>query len=376
MKVEQKIWTQQHKWSSIHGGTTPINPNLVLYFGKREVLLSHKIYEDLKKNYPNAHILGCSTGGEISGSETYDDSACSMAMEFEHTQLKTSKFQIDGDSYEVGIKIAQELNQPGLKAIFTLSDGLEVNGSEFVRGIKSIVGKEISISGGLAGDGDKFKETIVGCNESPQRKTIAAVGFYGDRCRIGTGSGGGWKPFGPERLITKSKGNILYELDNKPALSLYKQYLGDKASQLPASALLFPLAIRPENYNGLTVRTILSVNEDDQSMTFAGDVPQGYVAYLMNSNAQKLVQGAEDAAQLAIIEGYENSQVSILISCIGRKLLLGQRIGDETEAVQNSMGTAIPQIGFYSYGEISPHAETGWCELHNQTMTITNIAEV
>ncbi len=374
MKVERKLWSKIKGWSFPLGKVSPLKASLVLYFGKREVLEKVKIYETLKDHYPNAHIMGCSSGGEIFGAEVHDGCITSMAIELEHTPIEVYATDMKNDSFEVGVEIAQKLLKPDLKGIFTLSDGITMNGSDFVRGISSIVGKNIPITGGLAGDGDQFKETIVGCDSAPQSKKVAAVGFYGDRCHIGFGSIGGWSTFGPQRLVTRSEGNILYELDNKPALDLYKRYLGEMASQLPSSALLYPLAIRPEDEIGLTVRTILSVNEDNQSMIFAGDIPQGHVAYLMKGNRDDLVDGAADAAHSALIP--ERDQLAILVSCIGRKLLMGQRIGDEVEAVQGVMGASTPQIGFYSYGELSPHEETGICELHNQTMTITTLTEV
>lgn len=376
MKVEQKIWMQDKGWNSIHGQIDPQKANLVLYFGDRNALIQTKIYEILKTDYPNGHIVGCSTGGEIIGPEVHDGAITTIALELEQTAIKVCKFDINNNSLEAGINVAKHLNQSDLRWIFTLSDGMSMNGTDFVRGIASIIGKDIPVTGGLAGDGDKFQETIVGCDDIPKSKQVVAVGFYGDKLRVGVGSMGGWSSFGPERLVTRSEGNTLYELDGKPALDLYKKYLGDMAHKLPSSALLFPLAISKKNSVGLTVRTILSIDESKQSMTFAGDIPQGYTASLMKGNSNSLVFGAENAAQSAFIPNCKNDQLAILISCIGRKLLMGQRVGDEVEAVQGVMGQSTPLIGFYSYGELSPHDETGFCELHNQTMTITTLSEI
>ncbi|MCZ7642975.1 MAG: FIST C-terminal domain-containing protein [Pseudorhodoplanes sp.] len=197
--------------------------------------------------------------------------------------------------------------------------------------------------------------------------------------RIGHGSASGWDEFGPRRSITRSQGNVLHELDGRPALDLYMRYLGEEAAKgLPGTALLFPLKVfdpdRPEHD---IVRTVLSVDRDNGTMTFAGDLPQGWTAQLMRGSFDRLAQGAGDAARQAAdgLNGSRGDKVAVLVSCIGRRLLMGQRTLDEIEAVGTEFGPDVAQIGFYSYGEISPHWQTGLSELHNQTMTVTTLAE-
>ncbi|MEM1182717.1 MAG: FIST C-terminal domain-containing protein, partial [Acidobacteriota bacterium] len=247
---------------------------------------------------------------------------------------------------------------------------------ELVRGLSSVIREEIPITGGLAGDADRFETTYVACNGAPESHLVAGIGFYGDAVDIGFGSFGGWDAFGPTRRITKAEDNVLYELDGKPALSLYKQYLGDQADHLPGSALLFPLSIyRDGEEDRQLVRTILSIDEDEQSMTFAGDIPVGHSAQLMMANFDRLVDGASEAARRITRSEQERTQLAVLISCVGRKIVLGQRTCDEVENVQEVLGEGTHQIGFYSYGEISPQRTMGHCELHNQTMTITLLSE-
>ncbi|RJQ51925.1 MAG: hypothetical protein C4530_19405, partial [Desulfobacteraceae bacterium] len=187
---------------------------------------------------------------------------------------------------------------------------------------------------------------------------------------------GGWDPFGPERLVTRSKGNVLYELDGQSALELYKRYLGEHAKELPASGLLFPLNMRTAESDSGVVRTILAVDEADQSMTFAGDVPEGAHVRLMKANFDHLVDGAIGAAQTSYEAiGSRSPELAILISCVGRKFILKQRVEEEVEGVQEVLGADTVLTGFYSYGEICPSAPRANCELHNQTMTITTFAE-
>jgi len=325
--------------------------------------------------------MGCSTAGEIHGCEISDDSLVVAAVRFEQTPIRTAEAAVQSpqDSYNAGCAIATQLKQPSLRGVLVLSDGLNVNGSELVKGLNDTLGEGVVVTGGLAGDGIHFKRTWVLKDRTPHSGYVTAIGFYGDHVRLGHGSKGGWDKFGPERLVTKSTGNILYELDGRPALQLYKEYLGDRATGLPATGLLFPLAIRTSQSDGkMLVRTILAVDEATQSMTFAGDIPEGVFAQLMRANFDRLIQGASEAATLTAnnhIGSHATSPtLSIAISCVGRRLVLGERTEEEVEATLEILPKDSKQIGFYSYGEISPYA-SGACDLHNQTMTLTTITE-
>jgi hypothetical protein len=258
-----------------------------------------------------------------------------------------------------------------------LSDGLNVNGSQLVAGFNEVLNGTAVVTGGLAGDGDRFQRTWVLSGSTPLSNQVVAVGFYGDRIRIGHGSRGGWDIFGPERRVTASEGNVLRELDGQPALDLYKEYLGELAAGLPATALRFPLALRANaDDKKRLVRTILGVNEDEGSLTFAGDVPEGFLAQLMRTNLDRLVDGAEAAAEMTQNRGADGeTTLAVAISCVGRRMVLGERAEEEVEVTLDELPDSTQQIGFYSYGEISPFA-SGTCDLHNQTMTLTTIHEV
>lgn len=112
-------------------------------------------------------------------------------------------------------------------------------------------------------------------------------------------------------------------------------------------------------------------------MTFAGDIPQGSYVRLMKANFERLVDGATGAANMSTQSiGSFTPELAILISCVGRKLVLKQRVEEEVESVKQALGEKTVITGFYSYGEICPVAPTEkQCELHNQTMTITIFAE-
>jgi hypothetical protein len=378
MKIEQTSWTNGKRWQSDIPQALSETAQLVLVFGGTSNLSEQESLRAIKQAYPNAHILGCSTAGEICGTQVLDDSLVITAVAFEHTRLKGTQIELSevANSFQAGEQLAASLDKDGLIHVFVLSDGLKVNGSDLVRGLVNHLPAEVAVTGGLAGDGARFGQTLTFFNSDPDQGKIAVLGFYGNRLKVGYGSMGGWDPFGPERLITRSEGNVLYELDGQSALKLYKKYLGDYAADLPASGLLFPLSLRTKEGEPGLVRTILAVSEEAQSMTFAGDVPQGNYARFMKANFERLIDGAIGAAQTTTeFVGPSSPDLAILISCVGRKLVLKQRVEEEVESVRDVLGQHTVLTGFYSYGEIAPFMPSVGCELHNQTMTITTFLE-
>lgn len=381
MRSHLLSWRQGSGWSA--GADAPEHVQLVLYFGSRGDLEDEQRYLELRARFPDAHIVGCSTGGQIRGDAVFDDEIAAVALSFRATRLKLASEDVAaaGFSRRAGEALGRKLAAEDLSAIFVLSDGLNVNGSDLVAGIAGVVGSAVPVTGGLAGDGPRFQATLVGADCPPRDHLVAAVGFYGDAVQIGFGSAGGWDVFGPRRRVTRSSGNVLYELDGEPALDLYERYLGEEdAKGLPSTALLFPLRVyEPDRPDHDIVRTILSIDREARSMTFAGDVPEGWVAQLMRGHFDRLAAGAATAARKAVgdnpVHHPDGEQVALLVSCIGRRLLMGQSTADEVEATAPELGENVKRIGFYSYGEISPHAVSGFCQLHNQTMTITTISE-
>ncbi len=376
MHIEQRIWNQVGGWSRAE--EQPLaKVNLVMVFGSTSALLQLEPLAKLRALYPGARLVGCSTAGEICGTRVLDDSIVATAVAFEGTQIRCVQTSLGGRSLsrEAGARLALQLPPEELVHVFVLSDGLAVNGSELVKGLVGGLPAGVGLTGGLSGDGARFERTLVCLDGKPLEGEVIALGLYSKRLKVGCGSMGGWDPFGPERLVTRSAANVLHALDGESALGLYKQYLGDHASGLPGSALLFPLAVRIDGAPAV-VRTVLSIDEAAQTMTFAGDVPEGAHARLMKANFDRLIDGANSAARTSFVGfGVESPELAILISCVGRKLVLKQRIEEEVESVREVLGPSTAMTGFYSYGEISPFNADARCELHNQTMTITTFSE-
>jgi len=361
-------------WDFTETEGNSIDYQIILVFGPRELLQESGWFQSLRKRFLKADIISLSTAGNIQEEEVSDDHLVGTLLFFEKTRIKTTMSNIGSleSSFEAGRNLGAMLQKEDLSHVMVFSEGIKVNGSELVSGLNTVV--SVPITGGLAGDASRFEKTLVGLNSLPQEGNIVGIGFYGDELLVGYGHFGGWDPFGPERKVTRSDHNVLYELDGKSALELYKNYLGDKAKDLPGSALLFPLGMRMSEGDAMLTRTILTINEDG-GMVFAGDLPKGATVQLMKANFEKLIDGSATAAEQTLEAVGKESQFALLISCVGRKLVLGPRIEEEVDAVRDVLGPKPAIAGFYSYGEISTVLGSPNCELHNQTMTITLMRE-
>lgn len=352
---------------------------LVLVFGSGELVTSQTLFDDIRARFPHADIVSCSTAGEILHNEVYDDSAVVTAVYFEKAHIKSVSVDINKNvnSFETGKSLMSLLNQNDLTSVLVISEGSFVNGSDLVAGFNELNSNNIPVTGGLAGDAARFAKTQVGLNTVAKEGTVVAIGFYGTNLAIGHSSFGGWDEFGKERVITKSTKNVLYEIDGKKALDLYKEYLGPYVDELPGSALLFPISLRTNDADKNLVRTILNVNEEDGSMIFAGNMPEGSKLRLMKVNFEKVINGSSIAAtNTTLMNNESKADLAILISCVGRKLILQDRTSEEVQAAQEVFGNHTAITGFYSYGELSPFNPGSNCELHNQTMTITTFTEL
>ncbi len=357
-----------------------LRPNLLLVFGDMSKIGDPALQLALCEQFPATRRIGCSTAGEIGGREVHDGALVATAVRFAATRVDSASTTLHdmSDSHAAGLRLGSALATSDLKAVLVFGQGIAINGSALCAGLSERLGDGVGISGGLAGDAGRFSRTCVLDDDGAATDRIVAVGLYGDALRVAHGCFGGWHPFGPSRKVTRSTGNRLFELDGEAALTVYRRYLGDYARDLPASGLLFPL--QTESLPGRTpgpIRTILGADEGDGSLTLAGDIEAGGYVRLMHAHTDSLVDGAETAAQQAFdrYPATGDARLALLVSCVGRKLVMGGRTDEEIEAVAQRLGTGTTVAGFYSYGEISALPEAKGCLLHNQTMTITWIGE-
>lgn len=375
MHAHVSYFSPAHGWANLPTRAEP--PDFVLLFGARELFQAGAALDALSATLPRERFFGCSTAGEIEEAHVCDGSivATSVWLGKAHIRVASVSLSHDaaGSAEAAGKLLAERVAAEGLRHVFVLSDGTQVNGTQLVDGLTKYLPAGVSLSGGLSGDGAAMKETVVCHAGQVSTGTISAIGFIGD-IRVGTGSVGGWDAFGPIRKVTRATGNVLFELDGEPALALYKRYLGEHAASLPAGALRFPLRLMPRDGEPV-VRTILGVDEAAQSMTFAGDLPVGAEVQLMRANFDRLVMAGERAAEASLSSSGSKPELAVLISCVGRRLILKQRTEEEVEAVRSVLGEDVHTTGFYSYGELSPVTGGARCQLHNQTMTITTFSE-
>lgn len=377
MKTVQIKKQQESDWTYLSEKIELKNP-LVLVFGNRYMLEDPTIYDQVRELFPDGHLVFGSTSGDITADFVDDNSITITAIEFErsHFVIKTSNvLKSEMDSFKTGSELLKQFSQEGLRLVFVVSEGSFVNGSQLTKGMNAATNEELLITGGLCGDAARFDKTLASYNENPKQGEIIAVGFYGETFEASFAIHGGWTPFGPQRIVTKSDANTLYELDEQPALDLYKKYLGDKASELPAAALLYPLNVKTETEEQSFVRTILNIDETSNAMILAGDIPENSKVQLMMTNVDHIASASELAAKQALEKRKSKPQLALLVSCIGRKLVLDQRVEEEIEEVVSIVGEDTTICGFYSYGEIAPFNLEINCQLHNQTMTITLISE-
>lgn len=376
MKVKQ-YYVSKSGWNSVDQEPVP-NANLVLVFGSRPTLLqSGSYFTSLQTLFPQAQIVICSTAGNIMQDRLTDDSITASALEFEATGIKAFEYEIKGlNAYIAGAKIAASVPREGLNSLLVLLDAGNINAGYLLDGFNSVYEGKVPVYGGLAGDDSRFEQQVVGLNKLPESNKMVVIAFYGHQLKISHGSKGGWEVFGPERIVTKSEAHRVYEIDGKKLLSLYKDYLGEKAKELPSAALLYPICIKDVETGELVVRSIQKLNEEDQSISFFSNVAEGSVIQLMKASFDKLIDGAGASAAESLRDGMNNPDFALLISCVGRRLVLGPKTEDEIYETIKVFGKETKTAGFYSYGELSPVVGDKSCKLHNQTMTITTFKEI
>ncbi len=375
MNIQELVWTKSEWISTKISDSEPLLPQLIFVFGDIDAIAEALPITLLQTSYPNAHIVGASTAGTIESGKFSEHSLVATIIAFEQGWVEVATIDLldNATLEERSQELIRQLPRENLKHVFVLMEGLKLNGSSFVRGLNSVDTK-LPITGALAGDGWKFDHTLILSQGEVKEFQAVAIGFYGDSLHVQIGYETGWEEFGAERVVTKAEGNRVYEIDNKPALKLYQDYLGDYVQDLPLSGLRFPLSVREKGSEKELARVMMGIN-DDLSILFGVDIPQGSIVRLMKTNVNTLIEGAETVANR--IDNHNNkSSLAIAISCSARRSVLKQFVGEELEAIKENLSENIHICGFYSYGEIAPFSDNLLeCHLHNQTMTLTVIYE-
>lgn len=310
-------------------------------------------------------LVGCSTAGEITSEGPHQKSVGVMAIRSDTISFYTGVGRnIKEGAREAGQAVARDVKEKAdkpLRAFIMLPDVLTGNGADIVRGVLDVLGSHFPVVGGAAGDDFQFEKTYEYCGEELVSGACAGVGLAGN-FTIGIGVRHGWVPIGMPMKVTRAQGAVLHELDGKPAISIYEDYFGARADELRKEALArlaitYPLGLKiPEYQEEYLIRDPITVNENG-SITCAAEIPEGSEVRLMIGSKEKAVEAAEDAARHLMRE-FETDRTKpkfvLMFNCIAREKLFAQKAGDEIRAVMSIIGSDVPLLGFYTYGEQAP----------------------
>lgn len=362
----------------------PEQPQIVWVFGAISYD-QRALIRGVKSVLPETIIIGCTTDGEISNQGLTVDSVVLLGLISDQLEFTTAIVRDLGkNSFEAGKKLAEQFNGEPTEYIQIFSDGLTGNGSEIIKGIQSVLGINVKIAGGTAGDGSLFQKTYQYFNDEILTDALIGVAFVGE-FKFGTGVQSGWTTIGMAKQVTKAEKNVLYELDGKPALEVYEKFLGQNASLLPAVGVEYPLGllgpsgdVDEDDY--YLCRATMGVDRVKGTVTFAGDIPEGAFVKMTMGSESDILQAVQKAASQAL-ERLKNGNASVkpaavfFYSCMARKIVLGSRTNEEISAIKKIVGDDVPIIGFYSYGEYAPAGKEMNSHLHNETATLTLISE-
>jgi len=329
----------------------------------------------LTKN--NIRIFGASTGDNFIDEEVESGAAALMLLDINpsYFRLEIKECEIEGvkeSASQIGKRAAELFTRP---AFLVISGGLTIDGDEILEGFESVCGKDTTIFGGLAADALKMQRTYVFTNDTFTDKGLLALVLNGEKISLNGVAVGGWRPVGMDRVITKSEGNVVYTIDDEPALSFVKRYAGLKDVDTDNGlnfmlASNFQLQLQRQDKHPV-MRTPMRANTNDGSIVFAGSLPQGSKVKL------SLLPGFDviEATQAEFVK-YKNEQPEadalIVFSCAGRQITLGPYASEEINGIKNIWNA--PLAGFFCYGEIG-RVVSGQHEFHNMTCSLAILKE-
>lgn len=329
---------------------------------------------------PGADLIGCSTAGEIHAAGAGDGAVVVTALGGEGFQIATEVVrEASTDLHGAGAKVSaavSRLDDPAHHVLLLLSDGLSGDQQEIVRGVYSALGARTPLVGGCAGDGLRMERTQQVHNDEVLTDAVV-VAAIGSDAPLGIGVEHGWHPVGDQFLVTASEGNLVYRLDDRPALDVYLDVLDapEAARTDPAAftqfAITHPLGL--DRRRGTEVRFIGEADFEQRSLVCIASVPQGELAWLMEGDDASVL-AATDAACEGARGALEGSDAIGLLAfdCIARRgVLQDPGIGEELARVKMQF-PGSPLAGFYTYGEFArTHGTRGF---HNQTLVLLAVS--
>ena len=322
-------------------------------------------------------IFGASTGDNFTDGEIESNSIVLLLLDVDPAYFQLA---IKGTDEGTIKEIAEQIGRSALKkfknpAFLVISGGLAVDGDEIIAGIESACGKGTTIIGGLAADSLKMERTYVFTNDKLFDYGLLALILDEEKICLSGVAVGGWKPVGMDRIITKSNGNVVYTIDNEPALDFVSRYAGlkDLDTNNGMNFMIssnFQVQLKREGKHPV-MRTPMQANPQDRSIIFAGSLPEGSKVKLCLLPGFEVIE-----ATLNEFNNYKKEQPEpdaiILFSCAGRQITLGPFVSEEIGKIKNIWNA--PLAGFFCYGEIG-RVDSGQHEFHNMTCSLATLTE-
>jgi hypothetical protein len=354
--------------------------DLVLVFSSVKFDL-HELIKGVRSITGQAKIVGCTTSGEITNYGRQTESTVVLCMKTD-TEIYTSfnegiKTNGQKTGEELSEKLIKGFSESVKGTMMILPDGLAGNLSPLVRGIYDTSGANVRLVGGSAGDDFQFKSTYQIFNDKVTSDGVCGI-LFPPEIKIGIGIKHGWSPIGELMVVTKSEGNILYELNNRPALDVYFEALNkpaDNVTQMYLTEVSETSPIGIVEVGGKHLIRHLYAPTPERGIACFGDIPQESIVSIMSGDKTTLIKSAEEASLEAISAiGGRNVKAVIVFDCVSRVFILKEKVNEEIEAIKKVLGRDIPIFGFYTYGEIGAF-EGGQPTFHNKTIIVCTIAE-
>ncbi len=330
------------------------------------------ILDRIIKMYPGIELIGCTTDGELSSVHAYtDDSVTLMLLCSDELYFKTGV--ADEISKDTAANIKEAADSVKLKLgrdpelCITTPSGLTANGDLMVEGLRQSLGENFPIVGGTAGDQWRVKFT---CQFHKDMVYTDAAPFMliGGPLLYSFGVESGWIPIGKKAVVTRSDGNMVYEIDNHTALEFFKHHLGESLD-LDGTTIMgdYPLAVFEVDTDSFYLRAPTVFDVKTGSLTFVADVPKGSTIQITHSTRDKIVEATKTSVKSSVT-GYpgKNPSAALCFSCASRKQVLGTRVEEEYDAFKKYFPD-LPVAGFYTYGEIGPLNRDKPSRFHNDT---------
>jgi len=368
------------------GWSAPFPPldsarTLIVVFAKCENPAQWEPLSELIAAYPKSKIIGCSSNTVINDGSLLEDSTSVGIIRFRDAELRIAQAKIGDfdDSRTAGLLIGAELHDIDLNGVLLFSDGETSDATAIVRGLQETLPPEITIAGGLSGGANAEVSVTpwVLIDGKICAMSACAVGLIGPTVEVVPATGGGWRQIGKDCICTQSYHRTLFELGGRRADDVYREFIHKHTGEGESFECVdYPLAIGTDGLEMQIVRDVVEIDDDKGALVLAGDIPENAVVRVMHSNADDILDGVDEAVERLRSKMIlpKSNALCICISCMGRKVVMGERTAEEPRLVKEKLGSKISHAGFYAFGEIST-TTSGSPYVHNHTITLVMIRE-